>query len=88
MSSVRLFSNVVEPDAPPSICHVVVLVSFTVAAHAVCAIMSIITSSNIAARRVAPSPKAKGAKKIFLILIFIVYYDYLIFECKVTQNQA
>jgi hypothetical protein len=37
--------------------------------------VSIITSSNIAARRVAPSPEAKGAKKTFLILIFIVYYD-------------
>jgi hypothetical protein len=48
---------------------------FTVmsAAHAV-AVVSIMTSSNTAARRVAPSPEANGAKKIFLILIVIVYY--------------
>jgi hypothetical protein len=50
--------------------------------------VSIITSSSTAARRVAPSPEAQGAKKFFLIPIVIVIFDYSIFECKVTQNQA
>lgn len=36
-------------------------------------VVSIITSS-IAARRVAPSPEANGAKKSFLIPIVIVYF--------------
>ena len=48
-------------------------VSVTSFAHAV-TVVSIITSSSIAARRVAPSPEAKGAKKSFLILIVIVYF--------------
>jgi hypothetical protein len=48
-------------------------------AHAVVAV-NIITSSSMAVRRVAPSPKANGAKKFFLILIVIVYFDYLFVE--------
>jgi hypothetical protein len=41
-------------------------------AHAV-AVVSSITSSVIAARRVAPSPEAKGTKKFFFSIV-IVYY--------------